>query len=59
MTGRADLRIRRVSIGCVAFLALIAGTGSYLHMHMLVVLYGRPGWVAALLISLPKPPPRK
>jgi Protein of unknown function (DUF2637) len=32
----------------VALLALIAGTVSYLHMHLLVELHGRPGWVAAL-----------
>lgn len=31
-----------------ALLALIAGTVSYLHMHMLVVRHGQPGWVAAL-----------
>jgi Protein of unknown function (DUF2637) len=29
-------------------LALIAGTVSYLHMHMLVEIHGQPGWVAAL-----------
>jgi hypothetical protein len=29
-------------------LALIAGTVSYLHMHLLVELHGEPGWVAAL-----------
>jgi hypothetical protein len=29
-------------------LALIAGTVSYLHMHLLVELHGQPGWVAAL-----------
>jgi hypothetical protein len=29
-------------------LALIAGTASYLHMHLLVQLHGQPGWVAAL-----------
>jgi hypothetical protein len=29
-------------------LALIAGTVSYLHMHLLVELQGQPGWVAAL-----------
>jgi hypothetical protein len=34
--------------GCVALLALIAGTVSYLHMHLLVGLHGQPGWVAAL-----------
>jgi hypothetical protein len=45
---RADQWIRRTTIGCVALLALIAGTVSYLHMHMLVELHGQPGWVAAL-----------
>src|SRR6266496_490985 len=30
------------------FLAVIAGTVSYLHMHMLVAAHGQPGWVAAL-----------
>jgi len=29
-------------------LALIAGTISYQHMHLLVQLHGQPGWVAAL-----------
>ena len=48
MTGQAELWIRRTTIGCVALLALIAGTVSYLHMHMLVALHGQPGWVAAL-----------
>jgi uncharacterized protein DUF2637 len=33
---------------CVALLALIAGTVSYLHMHQLVAEHGQPGWVAAL-----------
>jgi hypothetical protein len=28
-------------------LALIAGTVSYLHMHLLVELHGQPGWIAA------------
>jgi hypothetical protein len=32
----------------VALLALIAGTVSYLHMHMLMARHGQPGWVAAL-----------
>jgi uncharacterized protein DUF2637 len=32
----------------VGFLALIAGTVSYLHMHTLVALDGQPGWVAAM-----------
>jgi Protein of unknown function (DUF2637) len=41
-------RIRRTTIGCVGILALIAGTVSYLHMHLLVEIHGQPGWVAAL-----------
>jgi hypothetical protein len=32
----------------VALLALIAGTASCLHMHLLVELHGQSGWVAAL-----------
>jgi hypothetical protein len=48
MTGRADRWIRQTTIGCVTMLALIAGTVSYLHMHVLVALHGQPGWVAAL-----------
>jgi hypothetical protein len=44
----ADRWIRRTTTGCVALLALIAGTVSYLHMHLLVELHGEPGWVAAL-----------
>lgn len=48
MTARADEWIRRTTIGCVAVLAAIAGTVSYLHMHLLVEEYGQPGWVAAL-----------
>jgi hypothetical protein len=32
----------------VALLAVIAGTVSYLHMHMLVAVHGQAGWVAAL-----------
>jgi hypothetical protein len=48
VTGRADRWIKRTTIGCVGMLALIAGTVSYLHMHLLVVLHGQPGWVAAL-----------
>ncbi len=48
MSGRADRWIRRTTIGCVAVLALIAGTVSYLHMHLLVEVHGQPGWVAAL-----------
>ena len=48
MTGRADGWIRWTTIVCVAFLALIAGTVSYLHMHRLVALHGQPGWVASL-----------
>jgi hypothetical protein len=48
MKGAADGWIRRTTTGCVALLALIAGTVSYLHMHTLVGLHGQPGWVAAL-----------
>jgi len=32
----------------VGVLALVAGTVSYLHMHLLVELDGQPGWVAVL-----------
>jgi hypothetical protein len=45
---RADGWIRWTTIGCVALLALTAGTVSYLYMHILVALHGQPGWVAAL-----------
>jgi Protein of unknown function (DUF2637) len=48
MSAGADRWIRWTTIGCVVLLALIAGTVSYLHMHMLVVEHGQPGWVAAL-----------
>jgi hypothetical protein len=48
VTGWADRWIRRTTIACVGMLALIAGTVSYLHMHLLVELHGQPGWVAAL-----------
>jgi hypothetical protein len=40
VTGRADGWIRWTTIVCVALLALIAGTVSYLHMHRLVALHG-------------------
>jgi Protein of unknown function (DUF2637) len=48
MNRQADRWIRWTTTGCVALLALIAGTVSYLHMHRLVELHGQPGWVAAL-----------
>src|SRR5215469_643897 len=48
MNRPADRWIRGTTTGCVAMLALIAGTVSYLHMHTLVELHGQPGWVAAL-----------
>ena len=48
MSGQGDRWIRWTTTGCVALLALIAGTVSYLHMHRLVALHGQPGWVAAL-----------
>ena len=34
MTAGPDRWIRWTTIGCVALLALIAGTVSYLHMHL-------------------------
>jgi hypothetical protein len=49
MSDGADRWIRWTTTGRVALLALIAGTVSYLHMHLLVELRGQPGWVAALL----------
>src|SRR5215467_9658186 len=48
MSRPADRWIRWTTTGCVALLALIAGTVSYLHMHLLMELHGQPGWVAAL-----------
>src|SRR5258708_16362224 len=48
MSAGTDRWIRWTTPGGVALLALIAGTVSYLHMHMLVELHGQPGWVAAL-----------
>lgn len=48
MSARRNSWIRWTTTGCVAMLALIAGTVSYLHMHRLVELHGQPGWVAAL-----------
>jgi hypothetical protein len=51
MTGRADWWIRWTTTGCVALLALIAGTVSYLHMHLLEELHGQRGWVTALTRS--------
>ncbi len=48
MTAGMDRWTRWTTTGCVALLALIAGTVSYLHMHTLVALHGQPGWVAAL-----------
>jgi hypothetical protein len=48
VTGGSDQWIRWTTTGCVALLVLTAETVSYLHMHMLMELYGQPGWVAAL-----------
>lgn len=48
MSRGVDRWIGWTTIGCVALLALIAGTVSYLHMHLLVAMHGQPGWVAAL-----------
>jgi hypothetical protein len=47
MTSGVDRWIRRTTTGCVALLALIAATVSYLHMHLLVELHGQPGWSGA------------
>jgi hypothetical protein len=41
MTAGADRWIRWTTIGCIALLALIAGTVSYFHMHLLACCYGR------------------
>lgn len=48
MSGTSDRWIRWTTTGCVALLALVAGTVSYLHMNTFVELHGRPGSVAAL-----------
>jgi hypothetical protein len=48
VSARVDQWIKRTTIGRVGMLALITGTVFYLHMHVLVVLHGQPGWVAAL-----------
>lgn len=48
MSAGADRWIRWTTTQSVAMLALIAGTASYLHMHLLVELHAQPGWVAAL-----------
>src|SRR5882724_1685546 len=48
MNGAADRWIRWTTTVCVGLLAIIAGTVSYLHMHLLVELHGQPDWVAAL-----------
>jgi hypothetical protein len=48
MSRRHDGWIRWTTTGCVALLAVITGTVSYLHMHQLVAGHGQPGWVAAL-----------
>jgi len=48
MNDRADRWIGWTTTSCVAVLALIAATVSYLHMHDLAASHGQPGWVAAL-----------
>jgi diadenosine tetraphosphate (Ap4A) HIT family hydrolase len=48
MTAGTDRWIRLTTTGCVALLALIAGTVTYLHMHTLAGWHGQPGWVATL-----------
>jgi hypothetical protein len=47
MSGGADRWIRWTMTGCVGLLALIAGSVSYLHRHLLVESHGQPGRVAA------------
>src|SRR5712691_5299448 len=49
MNQPTDCWIRWTTTGCVALLALIAGTVSYLHMHLLVEMHGQPRRVAALI----------
>jgi hypothetical protein len=39
-SGRADWQLKRTTIGRVGMLAVIAGTVSHLHMHLLVELHG-------------------
>ena len=48
MSGGADQWIRWTTTGCVGLLALMAGSVSYLHAHLLVESHGQPGWIAAL-----------
>jgi Protein of unknown function (DUF2637) len=48
MSRRPDGWIGWTTTGCVALLAVIAGTVSYLHMHQFVAGHGQLGWVAAL-----------
>jgi hypothetical protein len=48
MSRRPGGSVGWTTTGCVALLAVIAGTVSYLHMHQLVAGHGQPGWVAVL-----------
>jgi hypothetical protein len=48
MSMQVDRRIRWTTTGCVALLALIAGTVNCLHMHLLDELPGQPSGAAAL-----------
>jgi Protein of unknown function (DUF2637) len=50
VSGWPDRWIKWTTTGCAWLLALIAGTVSYLHMHMLVAQQRQPGWVAALTL---------
>ncbi len=43
MSRRRDGWIGWTTTGCVALLAVIAGTVAYLHMHQLVAGHGQPG----------------
>ena len=52
MTGRVEYGIRRTTVGCVGTLALIAGTASCLHMHLLVESNGPVAKSASLSSAL-------
>jgi hypothetical protein len=51
MSRRRDGWVGWTTTGCVALLAVIAGTVSYLHMHQLVAGHGQPRWVTPLSVD--------
>jgi hypothetical protein len=57
MNAGADRGIRSITTGCVALLALIAGTVSYLHMHLLVELNGQQGLLDGSITPTPRSSP--